>query len=151
MENLISLYNWLESEGVFLFDHKIPFSRKDSKAVTIQLKAPHEAWGIFLDKERLETVAEEKSALLHEGGHYATGATHEVNSPFDLVTKHEHKADKWAVERALSADELDEAVAAGHTEMWDLADYFGITEDLMRKAVCWYVHGNLATEFYFQG
>ena len=70
-------------------------------------------------------------------------------SRFDLVEKHEYKADKWAVERALTADELDEAVAAGHTEMWDLADYFGLTEDLMRKAVCWYTYGNLATELYF--
>ena len=37
----------------------------------------------------------------------------------------------------------------GHTEMWDLADYFHVTEDFMRKAVCWYTYGNLATELYF--
>lgn len=76
-------------------------------------------------------------------------ATHEVNSPFDLVAKHEYKADKWAIERALSVDELDDAVAEGHTEIWDLAEYFGVTEDFMRKAVCWYTYGNLATELYF--
>lgn len=149
MENLTNLYKWLDKEGVFLFDRKIPFSKKESKAATIRLKFPFDAWGIFLDKQRLKTVPEEKSALLHEGGHYATGATHEVCSKFDLVEKHEYKADKWAVERALTADELDEAVAAGHTELWDLADYFGLTEDLMKKAVCWYTYGNLATELYF--
>ena len=26
---------------------------------------------------------------------------------------------------------------------------FGVTEEFMRKAVCWYTHGNLATELYF--
>ena len=92
--------------------------------------------------------AEEKSAVLHEGGHYATGTTHEVCSPWDLVEKHEYKADKWAVQRALTAEELDEAVAGGCTEMWELAEHFGVTEELMRKAVCWYVHGNLSVEDY---
>lgn len=149
MENLNSLYKWLDLEGVFVFDKRLPFSKKDSKATTLKLKPPYEAWGIFLDKERLKTEAEEKSAMLHESGHYATGATHEVNSPFDLVAKHEYKADKWAIERALSVDELDDAVAEGHTEIWDLAEYFCVTEDFMRKVVCWYTYGNLATELYF--
>ena len=30
-----------------------------------------------------------------------------------------------------------------------LAEYFEVTEDFMRKAVCLYVHGNVATELYF--
>ena len=149
MENLDRLYQWLDKEGVFLFDRQLPFSKKDSHATTIKLKPPFEAWGIFLDKGRLRTAPEEKSALLHESGHYATGTTHEASSPFDLIEKHEYKADKWAVQRALSADELDEAVAAGHIELWDLAEYFGVTEDFMRKAVCWYTYGTLATELYF--
>lgn len=149
MENLTDLYKWLDEESVFLFDRKIPLSKKESKAATIRLKPPFEVWGIFLDKTRLKTASEEKSALLHESGHYATGTTHEVCSQFDLVEKHEYKADKWAVERALSAEELDEAVSAGHTEMWDLAEYFGVTEEFMKKAVCWYTHGNMAADLYF--
>lgn len=148
MENLTNLYKWLDREGVFLFDRKIPFIKKDSKAATIRLKPPFEAWGIFLDKKRLQTATEEKSALLHECGHYATGTTHEVSSPYDLVEKHEYKADKWAVQKALTAEELDDAVAEGHTDIWDLAEHFGVTEEFMRKAVCWYVHGNLAVEAY---
>ena len=30
-----------------------------------------------------------------------------------------------------------------------LADRFGVTEDFIKKAVCYYVHGNVATELYF--
>lgn len=148
MEKLDNLYQWVQNEGVYLFDRQLPFSCEDSKAVTIRLNG-NDTWGIFLDTGRMENSAEEKSTVLHESGHYATGTTHEVCSPFDLVAKHEYKANKWAVQRALSAEELDEAVADGHTEIWDLAEYFGITEDLMRKAVCWYTHGNLATELFF--
>ena len=44
---------------------------------------------------------------------------------------------------------IDDAIAAGCTQMWELAERFGVTEVFMRKAVCYYVHGNLATELYF--
>ena len=147
MENLDNLYQWLREEGVCLFDRQLPFSRDSSKAVTIRLNG-YDTWGIFVDTGRMDGRAEEKSAVLHEGGHYATGTTHEVCSPWDLVEKHEYKADKWAVQRDLTAEELDEAVAGGCTEMWELGEHFGVTEELMRKAVCWYVHGNLSVEDY---
>ena len=45
--------------------------------------------------------------------------------------------------------DLDDAVAQGCTELWELAERFGVTEDFVKKAVCLYVHGNLATELYF--
>ena len=149
METLDNLYQWLTDEGVFLFDRQIPLSNQYSKAVTIKLNPPISAWGVFLDKEKSKTHAEEKSALLHESGHYATGATHAVYSKLDLVEQHEYKADKWAVQHALTEDELDEAVAEGYTEIWDLAEHFNVTEDFMRKVICWYTYGNLDTKLYF--
>ena len=148
MENLDKLYQWLSDEGVFLFDRQLPFSREGTKSTTVKLNG-HNTWGIFLDKGRIETEAEENTVLLHESGHYSTGTTHEVCSPWDLVEKHEHKAWKWAIRRSISKDQLDEAVAAGYSELWELADFFGVTEDFMRKAVCLYVHGNLNSELYF--
>ena len=147
MEKLNDLRQWLTDQGVYLFDRQLPFHNDTSHAVTIRLDG--NVWGIFLDGDRLDTTAKEKSACLHEAGHFATGTTHALESPFDLVAKHEHKADKWAVERALTAEELDEAVAAGCTELWELAEWFNVTEDFMRKAVCWYTHGNLAADLYF--
>lgn len=148
MERLNNLYQWLDEKGVFLFDRQLPFSNDKSKAVTVRLNADG-TWGIFFDRGRMDNTAEEYSAALHEGGHYATGTTHQTSSPYDLVEKHEYKADKWAVQHAFSAEELDEAVASGHTEIWQLAEHFGVTEELMRKAVCYYTHGNLAADLYF--
>ena len=43
-------------------------------------------------------------------------------------------------------DALDDAVADGCTEVWER---FQVTEEFVRKAVCWYVHGNMAAELYF--
>ena len=84
-----------------------------------------------------------KVHLAHEIGHCVCGAFYNPYSSFDIRQKHEHRADKWAIKKLIPVDELDEAVAAGHTELWDLADYFGVTEEFMKKAVCWYTHGNL--------
>lgn len=49
----------------------------------------------------------------------------------------------------IPVDDLDQAVAEGCTELWELAERFDVTEEFVRKAVCLYVHGNLATELYF--
>ena len=49
----------------------------------------------------------------------------------------------------IPVDALDDAVADCCTEVWELAERFQVTEEFVRKAVCWYVHGNMAAELYF--
>lgn len=142
MDKVLSLYNDLNSNGVNFYIWDLG----EDKAVTIELDGKY---SIFMDFDNIHTSAEELVLVAHEGGHITTGATHRLNSPYDLVEKHEHKADKWAVQKLISECALDEAVAKGYTEIWDLAEYFGVTEDFMKKAVCYYTHGNLATECYF--
>lgn len=148
MRELTEIYKWFENQGIFLFDRQLPFSNEESKAVTIRLES-NATVGVFVDSGRIETVAEEKVSLLHEGGHCATGTTHSVSSPFDLVAKHEYKADKWAVQSAVSREELAAARRAGYRELHELAEYFNFTEDFMKKVICWYDHGNLDVECYF--
>ena len=91
----------------------------------------------------------ERVHLSHELGHCLTGSFYNRYAPQDLRQKHENRADKWAIRKLIPATELDDAVAAGHTQLWDLADYFGVTEAFMRKAVSLYTHGNVAAELYF--
>lgn len=148
MTNLDRLHQWVSDEGVFLFDQHLPFSESSTKAATVQLYGS-ETWGIFLDSKRMDSPAEELSVLLHECGHYATGATHQLFSPIDLIERHEYKANKWAVCYWISAEELDRAVAEGYDQLWSLAEYFSVTEDFMRKALCWHVYGNVAAELFF--
>ena len=85
----------------------------------------------------------------HRLGHCLTGSFYNRYTPYDVRRRHENRADKWAVRSLIPAPELDEAIASGHTQMWELAEHFGVTEEFMRKAVCLHVHGNLATELYF--
>ena len=91
----------------------------------------------------------ERVHLAHELGHCATGSFYSIHTAVDSRRRHENRADKWAVQRLVPVGELDDAVAQGCTEIWALAERFGVSETFMRKAVCYYVHGNLATELYF--
>lgn len=104
---------------------------------------------IGIDKEIQDGSAQERVHMGHELGHCLTGSFYSIHTAVDSRQRHENKADKWAVKHLIPVDYLDDAVADGCTEIWDLADRFGVTEQFMRKAVCYYVHGNLATELYF--
>lgn len=142
MNKLLSMYDHLVKQGVYLFTWDLG----DKKATTLEMGGDY---AIFVDFDNIETLREETVVVYHEAGHIMTGATHKVSSPYDLVEKHEVKAWKYAVTHLISAEELDRAVADGHTELDDLADHFGVTADFMRKAVCYYTYGNLATDLYF--
>lgn len=142
MDRLLSLYRKLNSDGVRFYLWPL----QEDKAVTMEVGG---TYGIFMDFDNIQSSKEETTIVAHEGGHASTGATHKVCSPIDLVEKHEYKAWKWAVKNYITEDELDDAVANGHTDIYSLAEYFGVTEDFMRKAVCWYTHGNLDTDLYF--
>ena len=104
---------------------------------------------IAIDPFKLASELDEKMKLGRELGHSMTGSYYNKYATCDVRRRHENRADKWAINEFVSEQELDEAISDGHTEMWDLADYFHVTEDFMRKAVCWYTYGNLATELYF--
>ena len=56
----------------------------------------------------------------------------------DNRAKCEEMADRWAIQKELSYPKLLAAMQAGHTEPYDLAEYFGVTEDFIRKAYIFY-------------
>ena len=104
---------------------------------------------IGMDERVLDAGTQERVHLSHELGHCLTGSFYNIYSGADLRQRHENRADKWAIRRLIPVSALDDAIAAGHTELWDLAEFFGVTEFFLKKAICLYVHGNTASELYF--
>ncbi len=104
---------------------------------------------IGMDASVRDGGVQERVHLSHEMGHCVTGSFYNIYAAVDHRQRHENRANKWAVQQLISVDDLDDAVAEGCTEVWELAERFGVTEEFVRKAVCFYVHGNLATELYF--
>lgn len=141
--NPFALYREAEEAGIEVYwtslraDQSLAVELEDGSCV------------IGIDPWKMDTVAKETVCLAHELGHCSTGSFYNRWAARDVRKKHENRADKWAINRLISSASLDRAVAAGHTEIWDLAEYFGVTEDFIRKAVCWYTYGNLSTELYF--
>ena len=104
---------------------------------------------VGMDDSVLDGSAQERVHLGHELGHCVTGSFYTRYTRFDLRQRHENRADKWAIRELIPVEALDEAVAEGCCQLSDLAERFGVTEEFMKKAICLYVHGNLATELYF--
>ena len=104
---------------------------------------------VGMDESARDGGIQERVHLGHELGHCVTGSFYNIHAAVDSRRRHENRADKWAVLQLIPVDDLDDAVAQGCTELWELAERFGVTEEFVKKAVCWYVHGNLATELYF--
>lgn len=142
MKDLLYLYQIAEKRNIPVIQFPLP----ENGSICIQSDSGECCIG--MDDTVMDGGAKEKVHLGHELGHCVKGAFYNRYAVCDVRRKHENRADKWAVEHFLSADDLDEAVADGCTEMWELADRFDVTEEFMRKAVCWYVHGNLDVEEY---
>ena len=96
-------------------------------------------YAIFLDFSKIRSTRLLKGVCCHELGHAATGALHKVNSPYELVERSEYRANRWSAEHFLTREAFQEAFAAGYTELWQLADYFDMPENDIRKALSYWV------------
>lgn len=137
-----SLYGYARRHGHSVFQNKL--NRVNSLSVLLD----DGSCVIGIDRSSM-TEAQERTQLAHEIGHCETGSFYSRYVKVDSRQRHENRADKWAIHKLIPSDRLNEAVSQGHTEIWELAEYFEVTEDFMRKAVCYYTHGNLATECSF--
>lgn len=140
---LPELYAQASSQNIPVYRH--PMARCGSMSLMLS----DGSCVIGMDDRVADGGTQERVHLSHELGHCATGSFYNIYAPRDLRERHENRADKWAIRRLIPVSDLDDAIAAGHTELWDLADHFGVTETFLKKAICLYVHGNTASELYF--
>lgn len=138
-----ALYDYAQQQNIEV----LQFPMKENGSMSIM--TDDGSCYIGIDKSVQDGNAQERVHLCHELGHCATGSFYSIYTAIDSRQRHENRADKWAIKKLISVDDLDTAIGNGYTEIWELAEHFGVTEDFIRKTVCYYVHGNLATELYF--
>lgn len=143
MRSVLYLYDMANEQNIEV----IRYPMEENGSMSIMLEDG--SCFIGIDASVCDGDIQERVHMGHELGHCATGSFYNRYSDFDLRQRHENRADKWAIAQLVPVDELDEAVANGCTELWELAEWFGVTEQFIKKAVCYYVHGNVATELYF--
>ena len=137
----LDLYAYAERRNIDV--DWIPMRRSTSLSVPLG-----DRYAIALDPWKLGSLAQETVCLAHELGHCETGSFYNQYAALDVRQRHENRADKWAIQHLIPVEDLDEAVVEGCEDIPALSEHFCVTEDLMRKAVCWYTHGNLAAEMY---
>lgn len=143
MRSVPDLYDYAEQQNIAV----IRYPMKENGSMSLMLEDG--SCFIGIDDSILDGSVQERVHMTHEIGHCVTGSFYNIHAAVDCRQRHENRADKWAVRHMISVEDLDEAIAQGCTEIWELAERFGVTEQFMRKAVCLYVHGNVATELYF--
>ena len=140
---LQALYDYARQQNIAVFPFPLP------ETGSLSHMTDRGECCVGMDPSVLDGSVQEQTHLSHELGHCATGSCCSIHTAVDCRQRHENRADKWAIQILIPIEELDDAIARGCTEVWELAEHFGVTEDFVRKAVCYYVHGNMAAELYF--
>lgn len=131
MFDLANFYQFCENNDVDI----IPYLNAPSEGTTIR---DEDYYAIFLDITKLRSIKVYNGVCLHEVGHVATGALHKVDSPYETVERSEYRANRWGFENYLKVEEFKEAFSAGYTELWQLADYFDLPEETIKKALTYW-------------
>jgi len=140
---LRQLYDLAEQENIPVFQLPLP------ETGSMSVMGGEDSCYIAMDPQVRDGGIAERVHLSHELGHCITGSFYSRYTAVDCRQRHENRANKWAIQALIPVEDLDDAIAGGCTEIWELAERFQVTEDFIRKTVCWYVHGNVAAELYF--
>ena len=140
---LTQLYQLAEQENIPVLPYRLPLTG----SMSVMDDAGHCYVG--MDPSLRDGGVTERVHLSHELGHCITGSFYNIHAAVDCRQRHENRANKWAIQTLIPVEALDDAIAGGCTEIWELAERFQVTEEFIRKTVCWYVHGNVAAELYF--
>ena len=127
MFELSDFYGYCQENGVDV----IPYWGCPQPGATVR---DQEDYAIFLDFTKIPSTRLLRGVCYHELGHAATGALHKVNSPYELVERSEHRANRWAAQHYLTKEEFREAFSYGYTEPWQLSEYFDLPQREIESA-----------------
>lgn len=132
MFELAQFYNVCRSSGVQV----IPYMGMPAAGATIRDGAEY---AIFLDFSKIKSTRLLRGVCCHELGHAATGALHKIDSPFETVGRSEYRANRYVAERFLTPEDFREAFDTGYTESWQLAEFFELPEEDVKRAYDYWV------------
>ena len=131
----IKLYKIADREGIRVDFPHMP----NVKSACISLNGKN---FIAIDKSVRYGSAEEKVKLAHEIGHCASNGFYSVGEEIKDREEKERKADSWAIENLVPLSEIELAIKNGQEDVLALAEYFGVTESFMQKALQYYLEKN---------
>lgn len=129
MKNIQELYDICRRENISIDFIDCP------KCGSISLYGANSC-AIGIDSSTPVGLLKERAA--HEIGHCVKGAFYNRYAAADLISRHEYRADKWAIEELIPKDELLAAIKKNLDSIYLLSQHFGVSEDFMLKACRYY-------------
>jgi Zn-dependent peptidase ImmA (M78 family) len=126
------IYDIAEENNIEIIYTSLPLTK------CMSMQRGKDEYYIGIDPEYITSSADERVKLAHDVGHCVTGSFYNRYSPLDLRGKHEYRADSWAIKELIPLDELKKVMKQGCEDIWELAEYFNVTEDFIRKAFAFY-------------
>lgn len=87
-----------------------------------------------MNPSEIKNYDEEFCVLAHEYGHCASGSTHKLYSPLDLIERHEYRADRQSVLEFLPVEMIKKALNKGCIHTHEFAEYLDMPEEFVRLA-----------------
>lgn len=125
------LYKKMEDQNINYINHDL-FSTSGMIAHYEDVTA------IIVDDKKVKGQVAENTVLIQELGHYMSGAYYRTNSPYELIEKMEHKADKKAWEEFFPYEEIKELMKKGYTTVTQLAEYYDVEAPYMARCINYY-------------
>lgn len=120
---LVNVYQDLDVQGITVFSCPL----QGNKSI-----ASMDGF-IGIDPSQFDTQQEETTALIHEEGHFTSGAFYTPYSPYQLRAQAEYRADKAAVLKRVPLAELVQQLRAG-LSVFEIAEHFNITPAFLLRA-----------------
>ena len=95
----------------------------------------------FYDEKRKRFYTK-LEVFAHEIGHCLTDSFYLSDTPYLERCKQEAQAERWSYEYVIPFSELCEAVQEGNFELWELAEYFNVSENFIKEAIEYYATHN---------
>ena len=125
--NIDKVYKKIQDNNIKVF----PCDLKDIKSVSIET---NNKYGIFINYNEIENPDDEFIVTTHEYGHCMTGSTHPLYSPFDIISRHEYRANRRAILDFLPIEKIKEAINYGCKTPYEFSEYLEIPEAFVINA-----------------
>ena len=125
--NIENVYQKIQDNNIKIFHYGIP----GVKSVTIEAD---NNYGVFINHKEIENSDEEFLVAAHEYGHCMSGSTHPLHSPFDVISRHEYRADRKAILDFLPIEQIKKAIKHGCKTPFEFSEYLEVPEEFVKKA-----------------
>lgn len=131
--NLNELYELADNEDIEVL------SVDTKQETSISIRADSGNCYVAINPMMIDSEKQEREYLAHELGHCCTGAFYSRYSPLSNRGQMEYRATLWQIKKLIPKNEFEKALKSGIIELWELAEHFEVSEDLMKKAINYYV------------